>query len=189
MQYFMKKITKKSNQTGGFTVLYAMLIAALLLSIGISIYNVLLKDLSLSESASDSQIALFSAESGLECALYWDFKGTNVFATSTASGAFAGTANCGPNSTNIVQSGFPTNYSLPATPWYLQEGANYATTTFTVYYVSGSSQVQTTGNCAIVSIGKYVNGASVNTSVSSLGYNTCDNTSSRRVERGLEVSY
>src|SRR5581483_9987816 len=67
----------------GFAMLFAVLVASLLLAIGISIFNLTVKELILSSSGRESQFAFYAADTGAECAIYWDFKGVDIFATST----------------------------------------------------------------------------------------------------------
>ncbi|MEO8638161.1 MAG: hypothetical protein ABI430_04665 [Candidatus Taylorbacteria bacterium] len=76
MSHFTQKNTSKTTgkSTAGFTILYAVLVSVLLLSIGVSIYSISLKQYLLSSSAIDSQISMNAANAGLECALYWDNK-------------------------------------------------------------------------------------------------------------------
>lgn len=69
-------------RSGGFTLLLSVLIASLLLSIGLSIFNIALKELILSSSGRDSQFAFYAADSGTECALYWDIK-ESAFSTTS----------------------------------------------------------------------------------------------------------
>ena len=52
------------KSTTGFTILYSVLVAALLLSIGLSIYNISIKQFILTSSAIDSQIAIYAADAG-----------------------------------------------------------------------------------------------------------------------------
>ncbi len=58
----------------GFTLLLASLIASLLLSVGLSMFTIAQKEIILSSLGRDSQYAFYAADSGAECALYWDFK-------------------------------------------------------------------------------------------------------------------
>lgn len=80
---------KNQNSKLGFAILYAVLVASLLLSIGLAIFNLTIKELLLSSLGRDSQFAFYAADTGAECALYWDFE-EDAFATSTTS-----TINCG----------------------------------------------------------------------------------------------
>lgn len=59
----------------GFAVLFAVLTSSLLVTIGVSIYGISIKELTMSTSAKDSQIAFYAADSARECAFYWDTKG------------------------------------------------------------------------------------------------------------------
>jgi hypothetical protein len=56
----------------GFTLLFASLIGALMLAIGLSIFNLIFKELVLSSTISESQSAFVAADSAAECALFWD---------------------------------------------------------------------------------------------------------------------
>lgn len=71
MMHFIK------NNQKGFTVLYAVLVSSLVLAIGVSIFNIAFKQLVLSSQVRESQFAFYAADSGLECALYWDFQYAN----------------------------------------------------------------------------------------------------------------
>ena len=84
----MQKLKLQNNKSlsakAGFAILYAVLISTILLSIGLAIFNLTIKDLQLSSLGRDSQFAFYAADTGAECAFYWDFHG-NSFATSTSS--------------------------------------------------------------------------------------------------------
>lgn len=72
---------EKKEGERGFTLLFAMLILTVVLSITSSVLNIMIKELKLSGAGRESQIAYYAAESGAECALYWvargDVDGTN----------------------------------------------------------------------------------------------------------------
>lgn len=73
----------------GFTLLFASLVGALLLALGIATFNIILRELNLSSTARESRIAFYAADSGWECAFYWDRQRPPAFATSSASGSRA----------------------------------------------------------------------------------------------------
>ncbi|MFA6463470.1 MAG: hypothetical protein WCV55_00515 [Candidatus Paceibacterota bacterium] len=54
----------------GFTLLYASMIAGLLLAIGAAILSITIKQVSLSAAGRESQFAFYNADTGTECALY-----------------------------------------------------------------------------------------------------------------------
>ncbi|NQV93418.1 pilus assembly PilX N-terminal domain-containing protein [Candidatus Kaiserbacteria bacterium] len=74
----------RTQNNKGFTLLVAVLVSGVLLAIGLAIFNITIKELLLSSSGRESQFAFYAADSGTECALYWDQKGGG-FSTSTAS--------------------------------------------------------------------------------------------------------
>lgn len=63
-----------SERQRGFTLFYAVLVASLMLAIGLAIFNITFKEFVLSSGARDSAGAFYAADTGLECALYWDLK-------------------------------------------------------------------------------------------------------------------
>jgi len=75
---------KHKKLKSGFAMLYAVLVASILLSIGLAIFNLTIKELLLSSLGRDSQFAFYAADTGAECALYWDFR-ADAFSTSTLS--------------------------------------------------------------------------------------------------------
>ena len=62
------------NRNAGFAVLFAVLLASFLITLGISIFSISLKEIQIATSARDSQIAYYVADSARECALYWHWK-------------------------------------------------------------------------------------------------------------------
>lgn len=64
-------IIKKNR---GFALLFSVLISSLLLTIGLSIFSIALKELSISTAARQSVHAFFAADSGRENVLYQDVK-------------------------------------------------------------------------------------------------------------------
>ncbi len=73
-----KKKTKHHKKTkpvfwwGGATLLIAILMASVMLSVGLGVYQRTYKELYFASFWKQTQIAFAAADSGLECALYWD---------------------------------------------------------------------------------------------------------------------
>ncbi len=160
----------------GFTIFFATLITSLALAIGLSIYDLTVRELNLSATANQSQYAIYAADTGAECALYWDTQceasGCNAgsaFATSTESTVPVAGAGLLCNGQDIV-----------AAPWSVTQADYDATTTITINF---SPQPY----CAIVTIAK--TGTPARTTIISHGYNTCAAGGVTRVERALQVSY
>ncbi len=66
-------MNNKLNNKKGFALLMAIMIGSLFLAIGATIYRIALVEIILSSTGRDSQFAFYSADSGLECALFWNY--------------------------------------------------------------------------------------------------------------------
>ena len=67
----MKKTNLKTKQKG-FTLLFAVLVTVLIVSISATIIFVSTKQVILSGTSRESQYAFYAANTALECAFYWD---------------------------------------------------------------------------------------------------------------------
>ena len=65
---------KFKNESRGFALLFSVLISSLLLTIGLSIFNIALKELAISTATRQSIHSFFAADSGREYMLYLDIK-------------------------------------------------------------------------------------------------------------------
>lgn len=187
-------IIKRTYQPRGFTIFFAVLVAGLALSVGLVIYDLLIRQLALSQVATQSQYAIYAADTGAECALYWDLKYGNTTPTDADGSAFAtssdwnrgGTAasvagvNC--NGQSIWDVGTIVNNNTGNTGWVVSapNGTN-ATTTFWV-----SAGATLASPCVKVEVGK--SGIVSQTTIISHGYNTCAS-GTLRLERTLQVNY
>ena len=106
----------------------------------------------LSSYGRDSHFAFYAADSGSECALYWDVKG-KAFSTTTTS-------------------------SIECNRQIIENMGGGSISTFTLNFLPDTY-------CAEVTVEK----DGENTIIESRGYNTCDENSRRRVERGIRVRY
>ena len=148
----------------GFTLLIAVILTSVLLSVGLALLDISYKQIVLSSTARQSQYAFYAADSALECALYWDQK-VNAFAYDGA----AGTIQCAGSSIPVTSSASGgTRTSTFATPCM-----NGVTASVTVYKTTGAS-------CS---------SGSATSCIYATGYNTCTVTDPRRIERGLKVFY
>jgi hypothetical protein len=166
------------NSQKGFTILVAVVTAGILLIIAMSIGGIALKEQVLSIVNKESQVAFYAADTGMECALYWDQKKGSFAPTTDANGnaliPTGSTAiNC--NNENIT--------ATLATP-FPSDDYSY---TFKVSGIKvGDSGVTT---CSVVMVGKNISEPNkTKTDIYSYGYNTCD-ASLTRVERGIEGHY
>ena len=166
----------------GFTIFFAMLVGGLALSIGLAIYDLTVRELDLSGTATQSQYAIYAADTGAECALYWDLKCTLSRCTS---GAAAGSAFA--TSTQSVTppslSGMMCNDSDISTTRVVTSVLTAATTTFTITFLPQPY-------CASITVAK--NGIPTKTTITSKGYNAACPPAvagATRLERVLQVTY
>lgn len=68
-------ISSRQSPQKGFVILFAVIITSIVLLVSIGISSVIYKETLLSSSSRDGGYAFFAADSGLECALYWDSLG------------------------------------------------------------------------------------------------------------------
>jgi len=201
----MKHVSQKNNK--GFAILIGVLVSSVLLSLGLVLFGIGQKQITLSSLGRDSQIALYAADSGLECALFYDLSSSltgSQFSTSTA-----GTVRCAglgdprvddPTKTvtsasinTAAQVEIRTGTQVKGVNGYLVNsiigGHPTASSTFQVNFANKS--------CVIVEVKKSMDDTNpdpikrriVHTRILAHGYNTCDTTSPLRLERGLEVYY
>lgn len=169
---------RRSRLAAGFTVLFSMLIATLIIAIGLAIFDIVFKEISFATAVRDSNYAIYAADTGLECALYWDRKcdaagvcplGTNsAFATSTASDL--------PTS-GVMCNGWDITQDNGDGPWQIVQGPTSATTDFTIYL---NHPTKNPPYCAQVTVTK---DDATGTLILTRGYNTCDVNNPNRIER------
>ena len=160
---------KIKNYRSGFVLLFAVTLASILLAIAIGVSNVALKEVNFSTSARSSSEAIFSADTLVECALYYDRGDLDRFRWPNP----GGTISCG-TSANITPA-----ISGNATAWS---------------YIFPATFGSAGGNCAVLTISKDASSPPVvNTTIVSKGYNigdaSCNSSSQSRTERELLVYY
>ncbi len=151
----------------GFILLFAVLVGSLLFSLGLAIAHISIKEVVISTAGKESEYAFFAADTGIECALYWDI---NVGSSAVVF----------PSSSNDVGRSTLTCNGTAAVPvLLLAESSTAATSTFTLNF--------TPSGCVKVVVGKTVSGSTV---LESRGRNDCGTAvNPARVERALRVKY
>ena len=171
-----KKTTMKYKK--GFVMLFAVVLSAIIFSISLGMINISLKEINFGTSARATNEAFFAADTGAECALFYDLVPTQSFfgsvdALSTLNGI---NAMCGGSSINIV------GETQLFGPW-----------NFVVLRLGENQK-----SCAKVKVTRNLDsgtGALLSTQVISKGYNMggdsidCSSTNNNRVERVLELTY
>jgi len=202
--YYHKKRRKKDNQ--GFTLLFSILVSVLVLSIGASIISTALRQNILSGTGRESQHAFYAANTGIECAMYWDLNSPE-FGAQRFVFPFTGSqrtqnglnssapVNCGGG--NIVTgSGFPTSQSFTK-PWTVTEnGGNGNKENVTTFRIAINNNVNSRVNkvlyCSEVTVRKTYNSSTskLTTLITSQGFSNCDPAGNpNTVQRGLEFRY
>ncbi len=200
----MKNFKLKGNRNKkGFTLLVAMIVTALILAIGFSIGNIILKELALSASGRRSQVAFYAADSIAECALYWDkkdAKGISVdnsdvlavrdspFATSTTADATLVFIQCG--------TGIPGNPEPGSIGGFTKTFDELNATSSFVAIFNDPQDVNAV-TCGEVTIAKNLNKTVIEARGYNVGYTPgdatqpagCDISNPKTVERGIKVDY
>jgi len=154
----------------GFTLFVAIVVMGTLLLVAAGIVSLAVRQALISASGRESQNAFYAADTGIECALYWDVQnpaGVSAFASTTPPGPNSITC----NGDSAVVGGLG--------------GAGFYDPVTHVFQFDFSPDPL----CATVSVNKqYVSGV-FRTTIESRGYNTCDLTNPRRVERAIRARY
>ena len=176
------KKKKKIAKNGGFLLLFAVLLASVILAVALSISDTALKEISLSSSAKESNYAFLAADTGAECALYFDRSGSAVFDTTQVQNyqSYLSTLSPAPQCAGY-SNGLPITASSPS--------AKVFDFDFYVPFLGPDNK-----SCSLVTVKKDESTTPTTTTIRSLGYNTgdamCSNASlSGRVERAIEVTY
>ncbi|MEK7113292.1 MAG: pilus assembly PilX N-terminal domain-containing protein [Patescibacteria group bacterium] len=138
------KVIKEKNK--GFVLLYSMMLSAVLLTITLSVLNISLREIKFSTSGKETNDAFFAADTGAECALYYDRPDIDRFVPPT-------------NDPNV-----PLNCSRDIP---LSNGSNNLWN-----YSFQITDLGSDGNgCAKVQVLKDRNGPLIKTTITSKGYN------------------
>lgn len=151
-------MTKRNSQSG-YALFTSILLTGTLIIIAYATTNFSLKQLLLTTSGAESHSAFYVADTGVECALYWDLKNG---ATSAFDIAAVGAITCGGSTvtpTRVISGGTITNtFQIPV-------------------------QMSVGSSCANLTVTK----SGGNTTIESKGYNTCGG--GNRLERAIRITY
>lgn len=171
--------TKNQHQSG-FTIFYAVVVVAVMTSLGSVLTNLLIRESNLTASARESNEAFYAADVGMECGMYWDQQ-ENKF---PRDGSGAGeTVQCAGFATS-------TNYckeDSAGCPYDDSDEGDSGDGGRVYYFTLDSSDGAEV--CADVSVEKATSSSSGNqiTRIRSVGRDTCR--AETRVERALETTY
>ena len=204
LKIIMKSKTYNIKNKKGFTLLFAVLVSVLVLAIGTSMINIALKQIILSGSGRESQFAFYAANTGVECALYWDINGPEILdgeikyvfpppnATRLDSADLADIT-CG--DITIATGAMGGSVADPDGKLLNYLGVwdidDPLITTFRIAITNDTNDTTSSLQyCAEVTIEKEAFGDDVITTITSQGLNTCDpQNDARAVQRGLVLQY
>ncbi len=185
----MIKNKTKTMLNSGSVLILALVLASILLSVGMGIANIAVKEIRLSSLGNESGIAFYTADTGAECALYWDLK--NPYGPADIVFGTPDTAPTWPPGLDHYCDGMNLDIQTNASGGYYWSqstpDANTYVTTFAISQNSGSQD-----RCAVVMVTKTRNPVSgvITTKIDSHGRSSaCDAVDPRAVERGVRVSY
>lgn len=163
----LQRANPQQNPVRGFTLLIAVVLTSVLLAIGLALLDIAYKQIVLSSTAKQSQYAFYAADSALECALYADQK-LNAFYYNESADV---DIEC--KGVDVV------NYSE-------SQSGGIRTTKFSIPCAGGGVSADVTVEKTDGSVA--CSGASKNC-LYATGFNSCNASDARRLERGLKVVY
>lgn len=184
------------NTQSGFTLLFAVLVSTLVISISATVISIALRQTILSGTSRESQYAFYAANTALDCAHYWDTKNlgeANVFVFPVPGTTDIAVAES--NNNNLIDSVTCSGINIingedGNTPW--EQNAVPGQTTFQLKIKNQAGPITDIlpyEYCAEVTVSKQLNQTTVTTRIEAKGYNTCDENNPRRVERSLVQQY
>ena len=156
---------KKNNlkfKKGGYAILFTVVVVAIVSMITMGLSNAAYKQIILSSVAKDSTTAFYQSDIASECALYLDNQYSMIPPT---------------NPNPWTCGGYTLVYNPPS--------VNGAVTT---YNLNPSNETDT-GKCFRVDVTKTNTGSLIATEVLARGYNICDKSNIRTVERAVKIDY
>jgi Tfp pilus assembly protein PilX len=161
--------TTPHNPQRGFTLLIAIILSTVALVVGLALADVAYKQVVLSSTARNSQVAFYRADSAMECALYYDqqFAAFSVGSTfNQATMSCGGTPPINYVETALSDGGVKTIFDVPC-------ATGDRSATVTIYkQTSGTCTASGAKNCFYAT-----------------GFNSCFNSAPNRFERGVKAFY
>lgn len=162
MKKFLIKLNKiQNNKNNGYAILFTIIIISVISAVTAGLSNSTFKQMILSSLARDSQIAFYQADTAADCAFYAD----------------------------LVKTEIEPDFFKNNERWLCGEYdliIKYANDEFGSYTLSPDNNVLSSNNpCFSISVKKGNN----TTEIDARGYNICNKTNPRVVERAILVNY
>ena len=185
-----KIIIKKTKSNSGFVMLFAVLLASFLVTLGVSIISISLKEIQMATAARDSQIAYYVADSARECLLYWDVK-MGVFPTCLGGNDGCNINSIPPSGVQRLKPDVICNGNTPFTLSFEESnsGLTYtatSTTNTSAPFFQASSTLASAPVADVIITKNFIpNFSSIVTTIKAYGHNT--SIFGRRVERAIQT--
>jgi hypothetical protein len=158
---------KKINHKKGYALLFTMVIVSVIMVIATGISSSISKQLVLSATASDSQIAFYEADTAVECALYAT-QVITMLSLVVSGPPWNQQFDCGQNQAGgLIKLDVTEQTPVPSG----------------IYDITPPSNLK--GPCFRIHIDESVSPRIAQ----AYGYNICDPNNKNRVERGIEIEY
>ena len=184
-------------------MVFALLFTSILLIISSSVYNLFLKEILFSGAARESQFAFYAADSGAECALYYDLKWAGATGEVAFPHPFDNSITFPPG---VTCNGFNLSTSNGFSVDCMDEvgtdlfpttcgSGNHDGTLTTFSFPIDPIALYEDEPCASVTVYKYKdpldlgNPDKMQTRIISAGYNRCGTDDERRIERAIRIIY
>ncbi len=165
---FNKQLPKSLKQEG-YALMFTVILVSIISLISIGLSNTTYKQMILSSGANDSELAFYESDMAMECALYLDNK-TSVLTNNILS------YTCG-----VDEKGNPYQMSISSVK---------VSKNLTKYNLNPSNFINNPNDsCFRIEIDKDNLSSVTTTIIKANGYNICDTSNNRAVERTIEVTY
>ncbi|NVN97284.1 hypothetical protein HXX01_03595 [Candidatus Nomurabacteria bacterium] len=171
---YVRLISSVPRNNKGYAILFTIVVVGIISMIAIGLSNAAYKQMVLSSVAKDSTTAFYQADIASECALYADSK--DFFLDSKESSDGSITFPCAGSGNNLKYSHLASTIS----------GIDNKKTS--VYELSPQDE-NIRSKCSRIKVTKTESDTSITTKVEALGYNICNKSNLRTVERAIEVNY
>ncbi len=175
----------------GFTLLFAVLVSTLVVSIGATVVSIAVRQTILSGTSRESQYAFYAANTVLECVFYWDVAGTADLTVKVFPGS-GDTVVADPDFVKCSGGNIVTGSGFGGTTTFADGGMTSSGVNSYTVKMEIRDVTATYGHeyCAEATISKVTgDDGVVTTTIEAKGYNTCDLNNPRAVERGLRQTY
>jgi hypothetical protein len=157
----------------GYAILFAVIMIGIILALSVGLSDIAYKQLVISSVASDSQLAFYQSDTATECALYQDFVNNAFPASTPPSPVPPAQVSCGVDSTG-------NNYALNMSYAPSPDGTSEV-------YTLAPLDPTSLAPCFIITTTR--NTTSGATKIAAQGYNICNKTNARTVEREIDASF